>query len=446
MTVKELTDRFLSENEQLLEDGSYRGWVRGFHGATWRGQWAEWDLSDPRYRFGLYCLASAWSRTGRWEGPVRLALAMAAEPDRWLNPDYWARIDISGAKNSLYELVTRGEQGVKIPGGRNATARTDCAASFTSIAAHFPVIEKILADLNSGRLSAVMAKAKLREIPGTGCDMQHAWDMKIHLIFRELRCAGWSGIPGEVCCVPDARVRKVYDKIIGDSLPVDHFQASRQIYQDFGDLYDLPPFLALDWFKIDDPDTEIDDAGRPGVAPSPIKSKGLTVHLADTDSFEDPVVWGEPVPKRIVPTSCNTITMTMRFLEGGVSSLGNHERQAFRDLKFDQLDRGELRELMAVPGGLQTLKLLRFYEQNAEGHVHSLPRPILDTFWVGWLGIQNRRCTAMTLHAAGVGGTTNAAQAVLTVGKSTGILFSLLDGDSKPTQLFMAYFQIEDQT
>lgn len=95
-----------------------------------------------------------------------------------------------------------------------------------------------------------------------------------------------------------------------------------------------------------------------------------------------------------------------------------------------------------MQSGPQAIRLLEHYKQNADGHVRNLPRPILDAFWVGWLGIQNLGCSAVNLHELGIGGTRNAAQAVVTVGKSAGLRFGLLDDDSKRTQLFMDFFDI----
>jgi hypothetical protein len=442
MTAKDISESFLLHYGHLVDNGSYRGWVRDFHGARWRGEPVGWNLRDARCRFGLYCLASAWSRTGKWEGPVRLALAMAGEPERWLDPTLWSHLALDEAVQKIHELTGLGEREAHIPNGRNATARADCAGSFVATGKWFPYIEQTVADLNSGHIDAIEAKMKLRAIRGTGKDSEHAWDMKVHLIFRELRCAGWTGIPGEFCCVPDGRVRAVYKTALGNSLPIDHSAASQRVYRDFGDLYDLPPFFAADWLEMEVRQSGIAIKQKRNTSKKSLPHKRPEGFYASTEDEESPSVWNEPIPRNVVPTACNVITAVERFLEGGASHLRDYEKQAFRDLKFDQMDRDDLYELQTMLSGSQAQKLLSWYKEEANGHVQHLPRPILDAFWVGWLGMQNRRCSAANLYELGVGGTKNAAQAVITVGKSTGSLFGLLVGDSKPTALFMDFFSL----
>lgn len=75
--------------------------------------------------------------------------------------------------------------------------------------------------------------------------------IRIPLILRELRCQKiYNNIPGEICCVPDVRV-KISSKEIGIMLPhissIDNLlKASKIIYDNFGDLYDIPLFAYED--------------------------------------------------------------------------------------------------------------------------------------------------------------------------------------------------------
>lgn len=75
--------------------------------------------------------------------------------------------------------------------------------------------------------------------------------IKIPLILRELRCQSvFSNIPGELCCVPDERV-KVTSKELGITIPNvtsinSLLKASKVIYDNFGDLYDIPLFAYED--------------------------------------------------------------------------------------------------------------------------------------------------------------------------------------------------------
>ena len=71
--------------------------------------------------------------------------------------------------------------------------------------------------------------------------------IKIPLILRELRCQNiYNNIDGKYCCVADERVRNAY-KSLGKKLPVSYLKASEIIYNDFGDLYDIPPFAYYDF-------------------------------------------------------------------------------------------------------------------------------------------------------------------------------------------------------
>ena len=225
----------------LAADGTYAGWVSAMHGGTVDGSPVHWDLNRRDRRFGLYLLASAWSRAGRWEGGARAALAMASEPTRFLNPTTWTDDDAAGAFSELQVIAaTR----VRIPGGRPARLRSDCVSSFFAVAVNLDHIETTMADLRSGRMNASAAFRLLRSIKGTAA-RGNCWNIKLPLIFRELRCQGWREIPGDLCCVPDVRVRRTYRRL-GHRLPTDVRAASRIIYRDFGDLYDIPAFLFPD--------------------------------------------------------------------------------------------------------------------------------------------------------------------------------------------------------
>lgn len=84
----------------------------------------------------------------------------------------------------------------------------------------------------------------LSEIEGLGYGTKKM-KIKIALIMRELRCQDvYKGIKGELCCVRDKRVMDAAENI-GLKLPKGYtmesiMQASRIIYNNFGDLYDIP--------------------------------------------------------------------------------------------------------------------------------------------------------------------------------------------------------------
>lgn len=88
--------------------------------------------------------------------------------------------------------------------------------------------------------------ANVRQIKGLG-GPNRALDKKLLLIMRELRCQGiFDSIPGELCCVADTKVRRVYEESGWGALSLDSRKASQQIYQDFGDLYDIAAFAYED--------------------------------------------------------------------------------------------------------------------------------------------------------------------------------------------------------
>lgn len=77
-------------------------------------------------------------------------------------------------------------------------------------------------------------------------------NIKILFIHRELRFQNiYDNISGELCCVPDARVKKACFEF-GIMIPTDLssigqlLAASKQLYLYFGDMYDIPAFVFND--------------------------------------------------------------------------------------------------------------------------------------------------------------------------------------------------------
>jgi hypothetical protein len=226
----------------MIVDGAYRGWVAGFHGTTYQGQPVAWDLDLPGHRLALYFLASAWSRSSPWEPPVRQVVALQQAMPETLDPGFWtAEPDLDAVHDRIRDLHHEVEIADDRHPGR--TPRLDALHSFRVIAHRFASIEETLHLLRDGALDAHQAFDRLHRIRGTG-NRDNAWSIKILLIFRELRCQGWDGIPGAACCVPDQVVRSFYDQH-GLHLPTGVLAASARIHADFGDLYDLPPFHAM---------------------------------------------------------------------------------------------------------------------------------------------------------------------------------------------------------
>lgn len=74
--------------------------------------------------------------------------------------------------------------------------------------------------------------------------------IKIPLILRELKCQNiYNNIDGKYCCVADERVRKTYIEYFSKKLPLNYLKASEIIWNDFGELYDIPLFAYEDLKK-----------------------------------------------------------------------------------------------------------------------------------------------------------------------------------------------------
>jgi len=242
---EEAINWFMNEFNEYVTDGKYVGWVTRFPNTLYKGQSVRWNLKTAKHRFALYMLASAWSRNGKWEGLVRMAVEMTEGANQdWLDPDYW-RSNPKNLEQSFSEMLQAARANVAIENGRNATAREDCVDSFISIARRINEIEAALGLAGpNDRFDGKEAYQQMRQFKGTGVGT-NAWKIKILLIFRELRCQGFGHFPGCLCCVPDQRVRNYYAANIG-ALPINDLEASARIYHDFGDLYDLPAFYWQD--------------------------------------------------------------------------------------------------------------------------------------------------------------------------------------------------------
>lgn len=105
-------------------------------------------------------------------------------------------------------------------------------------------------DLSSEKEDYMIFVDYISKIEGLGSG-KNKMRIKIPLILRELRCQDvYANIPGELCCVPDERV-KVACNDLGIELPnisslKGLFKASKVIYDNFGDLYDIPLFAYED--------------------------------------------------------------------------------------------------------------------------------------------------------------------------------------------------------
>lgn len=163
-----------------------------------------------------------------------------------------------------------------------------------------------------------------------------------------------------------------------------------------------------------------------------------------------PLLWGQQMPKKgLIPPSCNVLKALKEYIDSGsLDELLQYKKQNLRDLQFHTFRPILLHELIREPGGKAARQLLHHYKETMGGKtdIGRLPRPIIDVFLVGWTslrGIHGTTKKADYLHNSGFGGTRNASMAAVSVGKSTGQLFGLLDDSSIPTLLFHEYFDVE---
>lgn len=158
--------------------------------------------------------------------------------------------------------------------------------------------------------------------------------------------------------------------------------------------------------------------------------------------------WGQEVPNSgIVPPACNVVKALSEYIVNPIiSDFPQWKSQNIRNLMFDQIEKEHLVQIASQEGGAVTASALEYYKVDCGGEkdIRNLPRPILDVYLVGWarnMGARRPKDIAEYLFSNGYGGTINAATAIVSVGKSTGLLFGLLDDTMIPTKLFKSYFE-----
>lgn len=169
------------------------------------------------------------------------------------------------------------------------------------------------------------------------------------------------------------------------------------------------------------------------------------------EGFEkkEPILWDQKIPTNgIVPPACNVYKAFEDFTNAmSLDKLPQYKKQNLRDLQFHKLSNISP-NLTNLPDAKAAKELLTHYKDTMDGKsdLTKLPRPIKDVFLVGWARICGKNSTsqiAKHLYDSGFGGTLNASTAIVTVGKSTGRLFGLLDNSDIPTILFYDYFEID---
>ena len=252
----------------LKTSKEYGGWTSDF-GITFQddGKIALNLDKSPKQsndRFLLFVLAVAWSRTGQWENAAYFVSYLIKKGNPWNTPEYW-----KVAKNRAIELNSKKinaqetQEAAKMKSKKfdsverkaprkNIAFREDIFESIGVLAEHWGKIESRLQQLRGEKDPETWKTfmGYIREIEGLGVGKNRIY-MKIPLILRELRCQGWTEIPGEFCCVVDARVLDACADIDIDlsrhGNTIDHLISnSSKVYEKFRNLYDIPLFAYED--------------------------------------------------------------------------------------------------------------------------------------------------------------------------------------------------------
>lgn len=198
----------ISSYINLNENNQYRGWTYDFNIILPDDSMMCLDLKQEDDLFLLFVLASSWSKTGPWENAAFFTTYLKAS--KKLELDLW--YDDVFVKNEIANKDVNAAEIVKNCSGlvprKKVSFRRDLYASVSVIARNWNTIKEKLemSALNNDYMIFIRYIANLDGL-GTG---QNRMRIKIPLILRELRCQQiYPDIPGELCCVPDERVKAV---------------------------------------------------------------------------------------------------------------------------------------------------------------------------------------------------------------------------------------------
>lgn len=233
----------------INENNQYKGWVSNFNIKLPSGEDMKLDLKNEDDLFLLFVLASSWSKTGPWENAALFTTYLKVNKkydiNLWMNEDF-VNTEIENRANNAKDIVDMCEG---ILPRKKVSFRKDYYSSVSILAKHWEEIKLVL-DESSKKEDYMIFVDYISQIEGLGSG-KNKMRIKIPLILRELRCQNaYENIPGELCCVPDERV-KVSSQELGIELPNINslkglFRASKVVYDNFGDLYDIPLFAYED--------------------------------------------------------------------------------------------------------------------------------------------------------------------------------------------------------
>lgn len=229
----------------LDDDNSYKGWTADFNIILPDNKKMYLNLNIESDLFLLFVLASSWSKTGPWENAAYftayLKYSKKDSVDLWLDDDF--------LDNEIKNREINAKNTISLCKGviprKKVSFRKDYYSSVAVLAENWETIKKIL-DESYNTNNYITFINSLNSIRGLGAG-KNRMRIKILLILRELRCQNiYDNIPGELCCVPDERVLSSAESL-DITLPRissinNMLKASKIIYENFGELYDIPLF------------------------------------------------------------------------------------------------------------------------------------------------------------------------------------------------------------
>ena len=262
---------------------SYGGWVSDLktYDQTKGKRKLSLDLTKENDLFLLFVLASCWSRTSKYEQSVYFTVYLKEEGKD--SPSYWTLSNFIREKGNCASIRRYIQNNYYKFTGRAITINENYFDSAYGIAKYWNGIKDKLSDVENGKASWKDFMIHMNGLSGlaVGCGFDKHGNLrlpggndkkmciKIPLILRELRIQGVSTtIPGEYCCVPDARVcDTAKHAIIGLKGLDKHYTiddlitASTKIYNEFNVWYDIPLFAYDDLVPL-----------VPGLTPVPKKA------------------------------------------------------------------------------------------------------------------------------------------------------------------------------
>ena len=216
IAAKKLIATFLVQKDNLPyanlnTKNEYAGWVTDFQLQEFGGNKIFLDLKTESDLFLLFVLALSWS-TGPWENPVffiaHLKLNDLASPEYWQREENYLKEKVNSESASIEILIKL--HGIETR--KQICFRKDIYLSVYILAKRWGNILKKLEESERTQ-NFLIVMEYIRSIEGLGTGNKHMMK-KIPLIMRELRCQEiYSGIPGDLCCVTDNRVRNAAEEL-----------------------------------------------------------------------------------------------------------------------------------------------------------------------------------------------------------------------------------------